>query len=385
MGLLAIVSPILASPVQKKNAQPTPALRQKSHESDEIPPTPEDIEEQKREAARAAFVKRMRAVASAEVESAAKSVTVKDFKTLAKSLGVSAIDPSASDTEIAARSAFRKLTDLDDDGTPEAVFRWSRIERFKSPLPEGLGALPGWVMFLFSWDGKQWRVSELMTGDGLSGAETLAGIWPTEALVVVEGLSSVPYPVVFCFQNHEATVAWDSRSDESRYQGYARGAVEFQEGEIGPPVMIASGRADPGVIRFSPNGNRGFEAATAYFWENGAYVPKKAEFEENEDYTIYRFLAALHMRDFRAAFSLIDASVFLDGSTRTPEALRQRVEKDWPELIGNNIFEALETDGEGMSPFAFELNRENLHYSYFPTFGKDGSLRLTGLERRKTE
>ena len=388
LNLVALALPCALMGVtasQNKNVQTTPALHQDFPDSDDLPPTPEELEEKKREVARAAFIKLLRANALAQVESAAKSVSSPDPAALTNALGVEATPPSDFELEAAVRSAYRPLGDLDGDGISEAAFRWSRVERIKSPEAEGLGNLPGWILFFLSWDGTRWRVSELMTGDGLCGIETLDGIWPTGAIVVVEGLSSVPYPVVFRFQDHEAIVVWDSRSDESRYQGYARGTVEFQEREGSPPVMIASGRADPGVIRFSAVGDRGFDVATAYYWENGAYVPRKSEFEENEDYTIYRFLATLNMRDFRAAFSLIDAAEFLEGSAKTPEALRRRVEDDWPELIGNAIFAAVESPSEGMNQFTFELNREDLHYSYFPAFGKDGSLRLTGLERRIVE
>ncbi len=370
---------------QKKNVQAAPALHQNFPDSDELPPTPEELGENKREAARAAIVKQMRAKARAEVEAAAKSVASPDTAALAKALRVEANTAPDADLETVERSAFRPLADLDGDGTPEAAFRWSRVERFKTTKAEDLGRLPGWVLFLLSWNGARWRISELMAGEGICGVETLAGIWPSDGIVVVEGLSNVPYPVVFRFQEHAASVAWDSRDGESRYQGYARGTVEFEEREGAPPVMIVSGRADPGVIRFSPNGDRGFEAATVYFWENGAYVPKKTEFEENEDYSLYRFIAALHLRDFRAAHSIIDAAQFIKGGEKTPEGLRKLVEENWPEFIGNSIFEAVENPTEERNQFAFELHRGDVHYTYLPAFRNDGKPRLTGLERRKIE
>jgi hypothetical protein len=223
-----------------------------------------------------------------------------------------------------------------------------------------------------------------MTGDGLGGVETLAGIWPAPALVAVEGLSSLPYPVIFRYQDHSATVAWDSRDENSRYQSYAGGFVSFSiPDRKGPPVMEVSGRADPGAIRFPSYGSRGFDVTTIYLWEDGAYVPKKSEFAENEDYTLYRFIAALHLHDFRAAYAMIDPARFLGVEEKTVEAFKKQVTEAWPELLGDNIFDAPEPAESGPSKFPFELNRDDVHYRYFPTFSNDGKLVLTGLERRE--
>jgi hypothetical protein len=367
---------------QKKNAQPIPALQQNRADADELPVTAEDLKEKKRKAARAALVEQMRAKAAEEVEAAARRVPSPDAGLLARALGVeieSTTNPGESNP---AASALRQLEDLDQDGAAEVVFRWSRLERFKSRGIDDSGPLPGWVLFLLSWDGARWKVSELMTGDGLCGLDTLEGIWPIQALVAVEGLSSMPYPVVFRFDGHVATVAWDSRDENSRYQGYAGGTVQFDERGSGPPAMIVSGRADPGVIRFSPSGDRGFQVATVYLWEGGAYVPKKSEFEENEDYTLYRFLSALHLRDFRTAYSLIQPAQFLSGSDKTVEAFRKEIEDRWRELIGNSIFEAIDGAAEGQHRFAFVLRRSNGDSTYFPEFSSDGRFLLTGLERR---
>lgn len=383
MALVAIALPFPTPAAQTKNAPHAPSLHRNSSDSDDLPPTPEDAEERKHAAARAELIKRIRAKALAEVESAAKSVASADPAALAKTLSVEASPSTDPDLDTAARSALRQIGDLDGDGTPEAVVRWSRVERFKVPKIEDMGSLPGWVMFLLAWDGARWRVTELMTGDGLSGVETLDGLWPGKAIVVVEGLSSLPYPVLFRYQDHAATVAWDSRSDESRYQAYAGGSVEFREREEGPPAMIVNGRADPGVIRFLPGGSRGFEAATVYFWEQEAYVPKRTEFEENEDYTLYRFIAALHLRDFKAALACIDPSSFLEGRARTPEALRKVIDETWPEFEGNTIFDALEAGPQNKDAFAFAFEKGGDRYIYYPTFSADGKLLLTGLERRK--
>ena len=371
-----------ATAAQRKNARPPAVSRQEQADSEELPVTPEDIEESKREAARAALVEQMRSKARAEVEAAAQSVLSADTDALAKALRIEIAATDDAEPSEPSASALRQIGDLDGDGVAELVFRWSRPERFNQPVPESAGPLPGWVLFLLSWDGVRWRVTELMTGDGMCGLETLTGIWPAPALVGVEGLSSFPYPVIFRYQDHSATVAWDSRDGNSRYQSYAGGDVSFSGGN-GPPAMVVSGRADPGVIRFPSYGSRGFDVATIYFWENGAYVPKKSEFTENEDYTLYRFIAALHLHNFRAAYALIDPARFLAGDEKTVDALEKQVTAAWPELLGDNIFEASEPVDGGASKFPFELNRDDVHYRFFPTFSSDGKLLLTGLERRE--
>jgi len=371
-----------ASAVEQRNARPLPPSQQDLLHPDELSLTREEAEAKKREAARAARVEQMRLQARAEVEAAAGSVSTADSRALANALRVELTTTLDSDVDDPASSAFKPLGDLDGDGVHELVFRWSRAERLKAPGSEVFGALPGWVLFLFSWDGTRWRVSELMTGDGLCGLDTLAGIWPEPAIVAVEGLSSIPYPVIFRFQDHAARVAWDSRDETSRYQGYARGVVHFEERDDGPPAMVVSGRAQPGVIRFPPHGDRGFEVATVYIWDGAGYIPRKTEYAENEDYVLYRFISALHLRDFRTAYSLIAPAQFVKGNDKTLEAFRKQVEDSWPEFLGNSIFQAVETPGEPPSKFAFQLNRDNAHSIYFPTFSADGKLLLTDLVRR---
>jgi hypothetical protein len=338
----------------------------------------EDPEDRKREAARLALIGKIRAAARSEVESATKSVVTPDVGLLAKSLNVESGNPGEPG---ATKSALRVLGDLDGDETPEVVFRWSRIERYKLANPD-VGPVPAWVMFLLSWDGAHWRATELTNGEGVSGVETIPGLFPRDAVVVVDGVTARPYPVIFQFQDHSATLSWDSRADESLYQGYAQGSVQFKEREGAPPAMIVTGRADPGVIHFQQGGQRGFDAATVYFWEQGAYVPKRTEFEENEDYTLYRFIAALHLRDFKAAFACIDPAKFLDGTVKSPEALRKEVDDSWPELTGNSIFDAVESGDDKANQFALALEKENVRYVYIPALSSDGKLLLTGMERR---
>ena len=373
-----------AAPAQNKNAQPPSFLRQNPSDPDEIPLTREDIEEKKLEAARAVLVKQMRSKAVSEVQAAAQSVSTVSVKALAKALRVEKgenPDPTAGDPAV---SAVEEVGDLDEDGIPEVLVRWSRSDRFQVQTREELRPLPDWVLFLLWWDGKAWGASELMTGGGIYSAYLLPHLGFNYALAIVAGLPGIPYPVVFRFEGHTAALAWDSREESSRYQGYAQGDVQFKEREgDAPPAMIVSGRADPGIIRFSPEGSRGFEVATVYYWEGGAYIPRKSEFEDNEDYTLYRFLSALHLRDFRLAYALIDPSQFLQGADKTVQAFRKQVEEHWPEFIGNSLFQELEGPEVEGNKFAFELNRHEVRYTYFPTFSKDGKPLLTGLERKE--
>jgi len=351
-------------------------------EDDELPPTPEDLEERKAHVALEALTNQMRAKARADVDAAVKSVHAPDAEALAKALSISKIsNPAPEDPAI---SVLEDVEDLDGDGVHEQVFRWARRERFKVQRKADVGPLPGWVLFLMSWDGHRWRASELMTGDGVYSAYLLPRLLDTYALAIIEGLGTLPYPVIFRFQDHTATLAWDSRSDESRYQSYANGILRFDDSNKDlPPTMAVMGRADPGVIRFAPDGKRGFDVATLYQWEGGAYVPKKTEFAENEDYTLYRFIAALHLHNFRAAYSLVDQSQFLAGEGKTLEAFKNYLQDNLPEFLQNNIFEASEAADNGGDKFRFELRRDDVRYVYSPAFSGDGKFRLTRLDKRE--
>jgi len=361
---------------------PKHSAKKQQVEDDELPPTPEDLQERKGRAALVALTNLMRAKARADVDAAVKSVAVPDAEALAKALGIDKIsNPAPEDPAI---SVLEDVDDLDGDGIHEQVFRWPRRERFKVQRKADMGPLPGWVLFLMSWDGHRWRASELMTGDGVYSAYLLPRLWDAYALAIVEGLGTLPYPVIFRFQDHTATLAWDSRSDESRYQSYANGIVRFDDHkQDAPPTMAVMGRADPGVIRFSSEGKRGFDVATLYQWEGGAYVPKKTEFAENEDHTLYRFIAALHLHDFRAAYSLVDQSQFLGGEGKTLEAFKKYVEDNLPEFLENSIFDAAEPDSNGGDKFRFELSRGDVRYVYSPAFSGDGKFLLTRLEKRE--
>jgi hypothetical protein len=333
---------------------------------------------------RAELLKMATASARAEVERAVSGVRAGDPQALAGALHVLlAMEDSAGDDSVGP--SLEPVGDLDGDGTLEYVYRWT------GPIQQAAAqtAAPGegvWDLFLLSWDGRRWRVSELLGGEGLYDLHPLARLGQSPGLAVIEGLGQVPYPVVFAFQNHAAALAWDSRSEESRYQGFSAGEVEFRNsGPNMPPEMLVAGKADPGLVHFPRAGSRGFGIATLYTWDGKAFVPRKTIYSPGEDHTFYRFVSALHLKDFRTAYSLIVPQEFLKSKEASPEAFRKYIESTFPEFLGDNIFEAGDSSPDAPDRFSFELTLDDLHYVYLPAYSDDGKFLLTGLERREVK
>ena len=203
-------------------------------------------------------------------------------------------------------------------------------------------------------------------------------------------MTAVPYPVIFRCQNHQATLVWDGRSDQTSYSGYNYGSIQFERaGAANVPVMIAIGRADPGLLVFpsSPTeSNRGFQAATAYVWKNNAYVPLRTEYTHNRDYVLYSFISALHLHDFKAAYSLIDPALFLKTKKPSLDLFRERIQNTWPEFIDDRIFQvpAHSDAGSGGHTFILRLRDGEIN-EYHPTFTAGPEFRLTGLERTESQ
>lgn len=319
--------------------------------------------------------------ARSEVEAAVSGVGAADPQALAQALHAER-DAENAEGDDSAGPSFEPLGDLDGDGNLEYVYRWSGPLQ-GGPADSAASGNGAWNLFLLAWDGERWRVSELLAGEGLYDLHVLPRLGESPAVAVIEGLGVAPYPVVFKFQNHMATSAWDSRDGESRYQGFAAGEVEFRDtGPETPPEMMVSGKADPGVVYFPRASNRGFGMATLYTWDGKAFVPEKTVYSPCEDYTFYRFVSALHLKDFRAAYALIDPPKFLKSKDASLETFRKYIESALPEFLGDNIFEAPDTSQQGEAKSSFDLNLNDQHYTYHPTFSNDGKFLLTGLERK---
>jgi hypothetical protein len=147
--------------------------------------------------------------------------------------------------------------------------------------------------------------------------------------------------------------------------------------------MSVSGRADPGLLAFPKEGRRGFEAKSIYRWDGQGYVPVKTEYTPTPDYTLYRFIAALHLHDFRGAYALIVPPKFLNTDTPTLDKFRELVGDSWPEFLDDNVFEALDAAPDSPDPYAFMLGLPDKKFVYHPTFSAGAKTLLTGLERRE--
>ncbi len=356
--------------------------RQDAGEED-LPPTFDQTQDEAARRELDVLAERMREKAAADMNTALTRAKTADPEAVARAFSAQLQDTDVS-AAITTASSLEKLGDLDGDGAPELIFRWSRAERFPLEGSDVAALLPDWTLFLLSWDGAAWCASKLMGGEGLYELDVLPKLGAAPALAVIEGLTLVPYPVIFRFEDHAATLAWDSRDEESRYQGFVAGKVEFYrvEGEA-EPVMVVSGKADPGFFSFSRSSTRGFLARTAYYWDGKSYVPRRTEYSDNEDYVLYRFIAALHLHDYRGAYALIDPSKFLKNSEPSLEIFQKYVEDHWPEFLKNNIFEARDDDRNSARDFSFELSRSGKVFVYQPEFSHGSKPLLTGLERRE--
>jgi hypothetical protein len=372
LGDSADPRPEPASATQKPSVQqPTPPS---GEESAEEPPSQDQSE----------LLKAATAGARADVEKAVSLLSTPDPQALAQALHVVPETEDAAGDDSAGPS-LEPVGDLDGDGNLEYVYRWTGpIERAATETAapdEGV-----WDLFLLAWDGSRWRVSELLGGDGLYDLHPLPRLGESPGLAVIEGLGEVPYPIVFKYRNHTAVLAWDSRDEQSRYQGFYPGEVEFRDPGPGAPLeMLVAGKADPGLIHFPRAGHRGFEIATLYTWDGKAFVPGKTIYSPGEDYTLYRFVSALHLKDFRTAYGLIDATQFLKDKDTSLEAFRKYIESNLPEFLGDNLFEVPEASPGAGSENSFELTLRGHLYVYNPAYSNDGKFLLTRIERRKVK
>jgi len=320
-----------------------------------------------------------------QITTAIQGVTTPDGAALEKALHIGE-RPEA--TALGAPcNTLAPVGDLDGDGVPEMLLKWATpdvaVGTEVSPAP---GSRPLWSVYLLSWDGAHWKASRLMIGvEDFTpilinlGAPVGHGL----AVVISEGRSQIVYPVVFRVKDHMATLLWDAQADDSRYEPLLQGLVRFQERVNAPTEMIVTGRANPGFLQVEPRGQRGFQAHAVYHWDGKAFTPAKAEYSADQDYTLYRFISALHLHDYRSAYALVVPAEFLRPDSPTLDAFRHYIQDNWPEFLRDEVFEAPELPTGSPDEHLFVLSMPDKRYVYHPVFSSDGKFLLTGLTRNQ--
>lgn len=324
------------------------------------------------------------------------SVVTPDVNTLADALRVTVVEQKGGDeTEenpLWEVSQLRRLGKAENDRDADCVLFLSAHEAGDG----GESAAENWTLDYLAWDGSRWRVSSLdqpPAGDPSPanwkshtrplGVQTISRV-PGEQLVTLvlyDAPATAVYPLAIRVKDHQATLVWDSRSEDSLYEALSDGRIEFvsaQSGDI--PAMVASGKADPGLLVFAREGRRGFEERTTYLWKDNAYVPSGTEYEANEDLRLYEFISALHLHNYKAAYALIDPAKFLGSDKPSLDAFRDAIQKSWSEFLDDHIFAASEADGDG---HAFELDEGGKKTKYVPAFSPGPTFLLTSLIRHE--
>ena len=316
-----------------------------------------------------------------QILAAIQGVAAPDLAALARALHIGKRPEDA--TTGAATQELLPIGDLDGDGVPEMLLKWPLPDDATSgevaPAPD---SSPLWSVYLLSWDGTHWRASRVATGiEQLVPSVINLGPSPGTclALVTQEGDPQDIYPQVFQVKNHAAALLWDSQADDSRYQTLLQGRVSFENRRNAPAEMIVTGRADPGLLKVSPKGHRGFQARVIYRWDGKAFIPAKTEYTPGGDYTVYRFISALHLHDFASAYSEVVPGKFLQMDSPTVDAFRHFIESNWPEFLQDNVFDAPEPAAGSRDENIFVLHKADTVKVYHPDFSIDGKFLLTGL------
>jgi hypothetical protein len=319
----------------------------------------------------------------AEIQAVLENVSAPDLAALGRAFKTIVRKPDERSSELSSTDLV-DLGDLDGDGVSEVVLdlpvtagsEEDTLGQAASPSLRGL--------YLLSWDGTRWKASRLAPlAESFQFQVVRLGESAGRCIAVVNeiGEPAMPYPAIFQLREHEAALLWDGRAENSLYNAFERGQIEFREdAKLDQTNMIETGRADPGLLRCERGGHRGFNAKCVYHWDGQAYVPERMEYAAGPDYTIYRFIAALHLHDFRSAYTLIDPGKFLKTGAPTLEKFHRMIQEDWPEFLDDRIFQAREAGAGSPDALAFELREK--HYVYRPTLSHDGRFLLTGLERR---
>jgi hypothetical protein len=316
-----------------------------------------------------------------KITAAVQGVTQPDVAALAKALGV---DQGQAATG-AASNTLTPVGDLDGDGVAELLLRWAAPEATTGPdVAPTPDSSPSWCVYLLSWDGAHWKASRLvMAVEHYSTSVIHLGrpLGRGLAIVTRESESAMPYPAIFQVEHHAAKLLWDGQSDESLYKPLLQGQVEFQDHASAAAEMIVTGRADPGLLQFAPEGHRGFKVRAVYRWDGKGFTPAKTDYVANEDYTLYRFIAALHLHDYRSAYALVLPAQFLQVESPTLDGFREYVQNNLAEFLQDEVFEAPETGAGAPDEHLFVLSTQDKRNVYHPSFSRDGKFLLTGLNR----
>jgi hypothetical protein len=318
-----------------------------------------------------------------QVAAVTQSVITPDVGALSKALHIGEQQEGAAAG--VPPGTLTALGDMDGDGVPEMILKWAmpdvEVAAESTPAPD---SHPLWGVYLLCWDGTGWKASRLASGVEDStvlainlGKSAGRGI----AVVTRGGNPAVAYPSVFQVKDHAALLLWDGQADESRYEPLVQGRLDFHDRGDAPAEMVVTGHADPGLLKCDPSGQRGFTARATYRWDGKGYVPTKIEYSPGRDYTLYRFISALHLHDYRSAYSLIAPAQFLNSDSPTLDAFRQFIQDTWPEFLGDHVFEAVEPNPGSPDENLFALPLPDKQYVYRPIFSRDGKFLLTNLKR----
>jgi hypothetical protein len=321
----------------------------------------------------------------APIQAAVGNVHSPNLQVLAGALGLSSAQigqQAFEDSDI----GMEAVSGLGDGGAPNVAVKWRPEEQGQNAGEGGESKL-----YLLSWNGEGWQASYLMPAAEALTLQALPVAGDTEhlfAVVIYRGTTAVPYPVIFRLQDHQVSLVWDGRADSSSYTGYHYGSIEFRKtGEGNVPVMVVAGQADPGLLMFPASQEqtgRGFQVAAAYVWKNGAYIPFRKGYTQNRDYVLYSFIAALHLHDYKKAYSFIDPGQFLKTKKPSLKLFRERVQNAWPEFIDDRVFEVPLPARPEIEPeshlFILRLGGGRMN-GYRPTFTSGPTYRLTGLQR----
>ncbi len=318
-----------------------------------------------------------------QITAAIQGLTTPDVAALAKALHLG--EKLEGTAPGAPPNTLSPVGDVDGDGVPEMLLKWAiPDETVGGEIAPAADSRPLWGVYLLSWDGARWKTSRLVTGveDFIT---ILINLGPPVgrglAVVIQEGDSQTAYPAIFQVKDHAAVLLWDAQADDSRYAAFLGGRVSFQDHADAPAEMIATGRANPGFLQVEPKGHRGFQAHTVYHWDGKAFIPAKTEYSANQDYTVYRFLSALHLHDYRSAYTLVVPAKFLEAESPTLDAFRQFIQDNWPEFLQDEVFKAPEPPAGSPDEHLFVLSKPDKRYVYHPAFSRDGKFLLTGLMR----